>query len=114
MKYLKYFEDNDTFRCNIDIQALSIEEKRLMCKKLIKWFPSFDFQDDLLDIARIDAQYLKLKVKEYNYIEVSKIYTSIEKERDGVGIPTIDGNLALSSNSIEDFKKCMTAIKYNI
>lgn len=130
MKYIKKYEsfrvveydDNDSFKCVINITELNDKEIRAICNKLIEWFPKYRFQSDYIDISDTDAKYLKINVKDYNYIVVSKTYTYMEEQFDTAyeaqGYVFIDGKLALLSDSKDDFiqkvKMTKDTNKFNI
>lgn len=85
----------------------------------MEWFPDFSFQSDFSLVAKTDAKYLKLNIKDYKYIHVSRIYTFMEEEIGGdADFDIIDGKLVLLSNSKEEFiqsvEMCNQSNKYNI
>jgi len=126
MKYIKKFESVTNFmhhlksyRCTITIQELNVVEIRIICNKIMEWFPDFSFQSDFSLVAKTDAKYLKLNIKDYKYIHVSRIYTFMEEEIGGdADFDIIDGKLVLLSNSKEEFiqsvEMCNQSNKYNI
>jgi len=105
MKYLKYFEKNIQFACSIDIRNIGTRKVHIICEKLIEWFADsgYRFQSKLIDVADIDPKYLKLNTKDYNFIEVSRTYTSLEEDHDPNCDHIIDPEIVLMSETAEEF-----------
>jgi len=136
MKYIKQFEKKINFteeygkeyywlnylECDIDIQNMTEYEISTICSKIVKWFPNYRFNSDIIDLSNTDPKYLKIDLKQKNYICLSRIYSFFDEKtftvRDSIKYTTIDGHIFLNSNSKDDLIKnidiYLSSNKYNL
>lgn len=119
MKYIKTYEqveNSDKIYFSIDIEKLTPNKIRLVAKKIAKMFPKYKISTDLDFLIDTDPKYLKFDYKEYKYINVHYIYVFLDDDNNEY--PIIDGNMFLSTNSIEELINNLDAIenihKYNL
>lgn len=108
MKHLKTFENiKSEIYFTINIQNLSPNEIKSIAIKINKMFPTYKFSQDLEFLIDTDPKYLKINYTDYDYIIVHKFYVYLDNVNATINeqeLESIDGDLFLKTNSIEELK----------